>query len=62
MRWRSGSRNSMGRSCREQRRMALVALSPPEAVPSRAPPGQPERSVRGVNHEPGIVILEKNCA
>ena len=45
----------------EQRRVALVALSPPEAGPSRAPPGQPKRSARGVDHKPGIVIPEKNC-
>ena len=51
----------MGRSCAEQRRVALVAPSPPEAGLSRAPPGQPERSARGVDHEPGIVIPEKNC-
>ena len=36
--------------------------SPPEASPSRTPLGQPERSVRGAEHEPGIVIPEKNCA
>ena len=46
----------------EQRRVALVALSPPEAGLSRAPPGQPKRSATGVDHKPGIVIPENNCA
>ena len=46
----------------EWRRVVLAAPSPPKAGPSRAPLGQPERSVRGVDHEPGIVIPEKNCA
>ena len=46
----------------EQRRAALVALLPPEAGLSRVPLGQPERSTRGVDHELGIVIPEKNCA
>ena len=35
---------------------------PPEAGLSRTPLGQPERSVREADHEPGIVIPEKNCA
>ena len=35
---------------------------PPKAGLSRVPPGQPERSTRGVNHELGIVIPKKNCA
>ena len=46
----------------EQRRATLVVPSPPKAGPSRTPLGQPERSMRGVDHEPGIVIPEKNCA
>ena len=39
----------------------MAAPSPPKAGPSRAPLGQPERSARGVDHEPGIVIPKKNC-
>ena len=39
-----------------------MAPSPPEAGPSRMPLGKPERSTRGAEHEPGIVIPEKNCA
>ena len=45
----------------EWRQAALVA-SPPEAGLSRAPPQKPERTVKGANHVPGIIIPEKNCA
>ena len=43
----------MGCSCVEWRRVPLVVPSHPEAGPSRAPPGQPKRSMRGVDHKPG---------
>ena len=45
----------------ERRRAALVA-SPPEAGPSRALPQKPERTMKGADQGPGIVIPEKNCA
>ena len=45
----------------EWKRAALAVLLPPKAGLSRAPLGQPERSTRGIDHEPGIVIPEKNC-
>ena len=44
----------------EQRRAALVA-SPPEAGPSRAPPQELERTTKGADQGPGIIIPEKNC-
>ena len=37
-------------------------VSPPEAGLSRAPPQKPERTTKGVDQGPGIVIPEKNCA
>ena len=40
----------------------MAVLSPPEAGLSRVPLGEPERSVRGVDYELGIVIPKKNCA
>ena len=46
----------------EWRRVALVVPSPPKAGPSRAPLGQPKKSVRRVDHQLGIVIPEKNCS
>ena len=45
----------------EQRRAALVVPSPPEAGQIRAPPRQPERTMKGANHGLGIII-PKNCA
>ena len=45
----------------ERRWAALVAL-PPEAGLSWAPPQKPERTVKGADQGPGIVIPEKNCA
>ena len=44
----------------EQRRAALAA-SPPEAGPSRAPPQELERTTKGADQGPGIIIPEKNC-
>ena len=40
--------------------MALAAL-PPEAGLSRAPPQKLERTAKGADQGPGIVIPEKNC-
>ena len=40
--------------------MALAAL-PPEAGLSWAPPQKLERTAKGVDQGPGIVIPEKNC-
>ena len=45
----------------ERRRAALAAL-PPEAGPSRAPPQKLERTTKGADQGPGIIIPEKNCA
>ena len=42
-------------------RRAALAASLPEAGPSQAPPQKPERTVKGVDQGPGIIILEKNC-
>ena len=36
--------------------------SPPEAGLSRAPPQKPDRTAKGVDQGPGIIILEKNWA
>ena len=44
----------------EWRRVAL-AVSPPEAGQSWAPPQKPERTVKGAERGLGIVIPEKNC-
>ena len=44
----------------EWRQAALAAL-PPEAGLSQAPPQKPERTMKGVDWGPGIVIPEKNC-
>ena len=44
----------------ERRRVVLAAPSP-EAGLSRAPPRQPERSLKGADCGPGMIILEKNC-
>ena len=41
--------------------MALAA-SPPEASLSQAPPQKLERTAKGVDQGPGIIIQEKNCA
>ena len=41
--------------------VALAVPSPPEAGLSRAPPRQLERSMKGANCGPGIVIPEKSC-
>ena len=38
-----------------------LAVSPPEAGPSWAPPQKPEQTVKGANRGPGIIIPEKNC-
>ena len=43
-------------------RKAALAAPLPKAGLSRAPPRQPERSMKGANHGPGIIIPEKNCA
>ena len=59
MRRRSGLRKNAENNCAEQRRAVLVAPSPPEAGLSRAPPRQPERSAKGANCTPGIVIPKK---
>ena len=40
---------------------AALAVSPPEAGPSWAPPQKPEWTVKGVHQGLGIVIPEKNC-
>ena len=40
---------------------AVLAVSPPEAGPSRAPPQKPERTTKGANWGLGIIIPEKNC-
>ena len=40
----------------------MVAPSPPKAGPSRAPPRQPERSAKGADCGPGIIIPKKNCS
>ena len=40
--------------------MALAA-SLPEAGPSQAPPQKPERTTKGADQGPGIIIPEKNC-
>ena len=42
-------------------RQVVLAVSPPEAGPSRAPPQKPERTTKGVDCGPGIVIPKKNC-
>ena len=42
------------------RGLERVALLP-EAGPSRAPPQKPERTTKGVDQGPGIIIPEKNC-
>ena len=44
----------------EWRRAALAVL-PPEAGLSQAPPQKPERTAKGVDQGPGIIIPEKNC-
>ena len=44
-----------------EQRQAVLAVSPPEAGPSRAPPQKPERTAKGADQGPGIVIPEKNC-
>ena len=44
----------------EWRQAALVVLSP-EAGLSTAPPQKLERTAKGVDRGPGIVIPEKNC-
>ena len=38
-----------------------LAVLPPEAGPSQAPPQKPEQTVKGVHWGPGIVIPKKNC-
>ena len=45
----------------EQRHAAALAASLPEAGPSRAPPQKLERTVKGADQGPGIIIPEKNC-
>ena len=45
-----------------EQRQAVLAASPPEAGPSRAPPQKPERTTKGADCRPQIVIPEKNCA
>ena len=42
-------------------RRAVLAVSPPEAGLSWAPPQKPERTTKGADQGPGIVIPEKNC-
>ena len=44
-----------------EQRQAALAVSPPEAGPSQAPPQKPERTAKGADQGPGIVIPEKNC-
>ena len=43
-------------------RRAALAASLPEAGPSQAPPQKPERTTKGADQGPGIIIPEKNCA
>ena len=57
--WRAAALGGLEKAV-EQRRVAL-AVSPPEAGPSWAPPQKPERTVKGVDQGLGIVIPEKNC-
>ena len=38
-----------------------MAPSPPKAGLSRAPSRQPEKSMKGADHGPGVIIPEKNC-
>ena len=45
-----------------ERRQAALVASPPEAGLSWAPPQKPERTTKGADQGPGIVIPEKNCA
>ena len=45
-----------------EQRQAVLAASPPEAGPSRAPPQKPERTAKGADCRLGIVIPKKNCA
>ena len=45
-----------------EQRQAALAASLPDAGPSRAPPQKPERTTKGADCGPGIVIPEKNCA
>ena len=45
----------------EQRCAAALVASPPEAGLSQAPPQKPERTVKGADQGPGIIIPEKNC-
>ena len=44
----------------EQRR-AVLAVLPPEAGLNRAPPQKLERTAKGADQGPGIIIPEKNC-
>ena len=43
-------------------RRVVLAVSAFEAGPSWAPPQKPERTTKGADQGPGIVIPEKNCA
>ena len=39
----------------------MLAVTPTEAGLSQAPPQKPERTTKGADQGPGIVIPEKNC-
>ena len=58
--WRPAALRGSERGA-EQRQVALVVLLH-EAGLSQAPPQKPERTVKGADQKPGIVIPGKNCA